>query len=565
MAQPPTDATTLYASGLAAMEKRQWGLAIRCFDRALAQSAPCHAELGQSLRRAGMLDAAIAVLQNVESQAASQSLQSALDEKAQIEADDAFDSIPRVLVVTCFDPADELSFRRWHADILKTENLLDIYVINRGAAPLDAERCRWINLPADTAGPAPRMSDARAALLLGCLLAYHERADLLYSPIDRPLAEARLVRLPDLLRFVVNCITQWPAARVESAPAQPAETQSAPPAPPPDPEAARQILIAEPDNIQALRDLSIYARHTDRPDMSIRWLRQAVASAPDRSDLHADLGDAFRHYGRLPDAIAEFQRAMQFDPKDTATVEKLRSTIKEQRRLDTGPPPGDRAPRYLIVTGYFNPPSARQTDAEDFFRLWYDNTLKYAQPHRIYVINAASKPVDYGDCHWINLSHNLGHVFAGMSRRRQLGGWSTSLFIGSMLAYLEGADFVYKEQDCLAFGNYIDRLYTDLGPAGFITGRVNENGPAVGLLGTALMLGKLNFLPEFIARYIGQWPSDVSILPETKMAELAKTERFVQTTMGFDRSRPVDFHQPAFYLQKITSDELSALAQAGLI
>jgi tetratricopeptide (TPR) repeat protein len=601
----PNHPLGLHGMGLHAMQNSQWDMAIQWFDRAVAaepKSPLYHADLGEALRRAGMTDPAIVALKRAlalqpDLTPALESLRAAENEKRLWDAAEAAIQSRRLDVVTLYATPDEEAFRRWHEAVIKHINPSRVYVVNRGLPPLGGERFNWINIDADASSSGPLMSDASSALLLGCTLAYHDRAELLYAPMDCPPTEGcldklyhesqqtgiafagastspmLLIRMDAQIPFTIHFITRWPTDGRDVTQEEIAEIcRTARIALPPTrkdhatsdqaQDLYRQILRTDPNNVAALGGMSVYAAHTFRPDMPVRWLSHAVQAAPDKADLHADLGEAHYRSGALPRAIASFQRALQLDPRGPGVAEKLQSVIDEQRRLDSGPSPGGRASRYVIVTGYFSDGSRA---AEDFFRIWYDNTLKYAKPHRIYVINAASKPVDYGDCVWINLSENLGHALGGMSRRQQLGGWSMALFVGAMLAYLERADFIYKEQDCLAFGDYVERLYTEIGPAGFIAGHINESGQAAGLLGTALMLGKLNFLPEFIARYLSLRASDVDFLQENKMSEIGKSGRLVYSSMGYDRSRPVNLSDPSFYFQKITADELAALRRAGLI
>jgi tetratricopeptide (TPR) repeat protein len=600
LAVQPNDPVALGGMGLHFMQRFEWDMAIQWFDRAVAAdltSAQFYADLGEALRRAGMTDPAIASLERAlalqpDLAPATESLKSALTEKRLWDAAEAASQARRLVVVTLHQAADKEAFHRWREAVIKNANPFRIYVVNRGLPAMNGDDCRWINLSDDAGSSIALMSDASSALLLGCLLACHERADLLYAPLDGPPGEGSLdklyedsqesgiagaeaatpllIRLDFLIQFVAQFITRSPTGGPDRMQekiagicrsARIAALQTPRDQVPPDrvQESCRQILRADLNNVAALQRMSVYAAQTCRPDMAMRWLIRAVESAPDRADVLADLGDAFCRFGLPARAVGCFQRALELNPHLAGAADKLRIAMEDHRRFDSAPTPGGRASRYIIVTGYHSDGSS--SAPEDFFRLWYDNTIKYAKPHRIYVINAASKPVDYGDCRWINLSENLGHV-SGMSRRQQLGGASLSHLLGCMLAYLERADFIYKEQDCLAFGDYIERLYTEIGPAGFITGRTNENGPAAGLLGISLLLGKLAFLPEFIARYASLRSSDVDLVPEFKIAEMT---RLARTQMGYDRSRPFNLRDPGFYVQKLTAEELTTLRGAGLI
>ena len=139
--------------------------------------------------------------------------------------------------------------------------------------------------------------------------------------------------------------------------------------------------------------------------------------------------------------------------------------------------------------------------------------------------------------------------------------------IGCLLAYHERADMLFKEQDCLAFGNYVERLYTELADKGMVAGPMLDAsaGMGKGLLSVSLMLVRHEYLLEFVARYLSLWPSDREYLPEHKLMEIAKTGRLVESKMGYDRNRPVNYDDAGFHLQKITEEEMAALRGKGLI
>lgn len=140
------------------------------------------------------------------------------------------------------------------------------------------------------------------------------------------------------------------------------------------------------------------------------------------------------------------------------------------------------------------------------------------------------------------------------------------MLTGCLLAYQEEADMIFKEADCLAFGHWVDRLYTEIGDAGMICGHKNENGDAVGLTANSLCLIKHAFLLDFVREYLSIPEGDAKIDPEAKFDIIAKkTGKIVQTTMGCDRARPLPLGDEAWYAQKFTVDELGTLRAKGLI
>jgi tetratricopeptide (TPR) repeat protein len=325
----------------------------------------------------------------------------------------------------------------------------------------------------------------------------------------------------------------------------------------------RKVLAVEPNNAAALHGMGMVSVQIGRLDMAIQWLDRAVAANPSAAEYHRELGEALRRSGLRAPAVGALERALQLNPSDAAARRMLDAAAAEQRRLAAAPlPEAADGRRYVVVTGYYN---AGGEEAEKFFRLWYDNTLRYAQPARIFVINAASKSVDYGDCQWINLSENLFHHVLNLPPRQQLGGFSASVMIACLLAYHERADLLFKEQDCLAFGSYVQRLYDEMGGHGMVAGPMLATGPGAGLLSVSLMLIRHEYLLEFVARYLSLWPSDREFLPEHKLMEIAKTGRIVQSRMGYDRNRPVNYEDAGFHMQKITDEEMADLRKRGLI
>jgi hypothetical protein len=219
-------------------------------------------------------------------------------------------------------------------------------------------------------------------------------------------------------------------------------------------------------------------------------------------------------------------------------------------------------PEYIITGGYHQTP-----DSAAFFRLWYDNTLKYARPKKVFVINAGGEKVDYGEAEWINVG-NLGHVMS-MPKKQKLAGCMGCMLTSLLLAYQCKCDWIYKESDCLAFGPYVDVLYRDLKEQGALAlvGKLNWNGGAKNLQAQSLLIVKWEYALEFIQKYLSIPMSDAAVIPEFKFRHLQNESfgRIGTMSLDYDRSRPIDYERPAFYAQKLTADELAALKARQLI
>lgn len=255
------------------------------------------------------------------------------------------------------------------------------------------------------------------------------------------------------------------------------------------------------------------------------------------------------------------------------------------RTQQPNPSPALASPRnYIIVTGYydsamhggagpyetFDKVNGRQVKGggltfSDFYQVWVRNTLRYARPDQIYVINAGAKPIasEHGHPAWIDLTCNIGSSFSrvvGLDKR--IGGWSLGFTLGCLLAFGCNADLIFKEQDCLAFGNWVERLYSDAEThrADLVVGKRGPHGCA-----TALMLVRRNFALDVVHTYLGFKPSERELIAEQKFARmLSQFDNVVETSMGYDRERPVGWNDEAFYLQQLSADDYAEVVRRQL-
>jgi hypothetical protein len=76
----------------------------------------------------------------------------------------------------------------------------------------------------------------------------------------------------------------------------------------------RQILDANPGDCQALQGLGLLALSQGRFDAAIQQITQAIAVDGQQPSLHNNLGEAYRAAGRIPEARACYQKALQLNP-----------------------------------------------------------------------------------------------------------------------------------------------------------------------------------------------------------------------------------------------------------
>ncbi len=221
--------------------------------------------------------------------------------------------------------------------------------------------------------------------------------------------------------------------------------------------------------------------------------------------------------------------------------------------------------RYFVGAGYHEGRDGR--DERGFFPLWLANTKKHAEPSsRVVVIaDSGAVPPFSGDYSLVPLTGDLGYhvdLLDGKKKHHFPGGPAVVLAL-AMIAYCDEADFIYKEQDLLWFGDCIGEMYRQLGDGGIIFGKNEAFGVA-----NSLMLVKHDYIPTFVRLYLGTLPeNDESQLCERKFGELLKLypRKWKQYDFGYDRDRPFDVKAPAWCVQQLTPEELALLKREGLI
>ena len=223
--------------------------------------------------------------------------------------------------------------------------------------------------------------------------------------------------------------------------------------------------------------------------------------------------------------------------------------------------------KFTVGSGFYCKPD--QT-FDKFFPIWWDNLHRYAEPKEVIILAAGTgpRPVNKRG-KWIELPGDLGHVHdlngsnPNVRKPYHWCGWSISFVTLALLAYANESDFLYVEQDVLAFGPYVDRMYQEIGGAGMIFGRA-KCMPAV----QSLVLCKFEFIPEFVRLFMGTGSEQLKKNEgELKFLKLEQDNpgKFARYSFGFDRDRPFNLKEPIFYLQHIMPDEMRQLVKAGLL
>lgn len=221
---------------------------------------------------------------------------------------------------------------------------------------------------------------------------------------------------------------------------------------------------------------------------------------------------------------------------------------------------------YNIYSGFYRNPNPHISNtqygglgSDQWLNIWYSNTQKFSKNTQI---NLFGPDIPSDDRFlWIRQIAdypNLGHVgdYLNGSRQGKWCGWTAGVVFGMMHAYLNNVDFLYKEQDCLWFGEgIVDQLYQDIGNSDIVVGSCKLIGVA-----QSLFLVKRNAIPAIIASLAQD--DDKDVLPEYKFARLPNHAKL---SFGYDRDRPFNTDDKHWYIQQVSKEELDLLRTEGLI
>lgn len=234
----------------------------------------------------------------------------------------------------------------------------------------------------------------------------------------------------------------------------------------------------------------------------------------------------------------------------------------------------------LIGSGFSNRPGAEKADT--FFALWLQNIHRYAQPQpdRIVVVcvGGAVPTAITDDVDVIQLHGNLGHGHRLIGKEEPASphaysGWSGAFLATALIAYNNCTDFLWQEQDCLAFGDYVSQMYREMGDSSCIFGGQMKSAPNMPSH-QSLVLIRHAFIPEFIGAYLsfGDERSPDRMVEHrfrycaTFLKGLLNRKACAFLSDVFrDRMRPIPFDAPVWAAQQFTYSELAELKKRGLV
>jgi hypothetical protein len=230
-------------------------------------------------------------------------------------------------------------------------------------------------------------------------------------------------------------------------------------------------------------------------------------------------------------------------------------------------------PRYLLGSSFFDGGKGGREYRREFSIIWRDRIaqLKPRPTRTVIICQAGSQypfPPPFSDV--INLTGDLGACgqLLNGTKTNEFSGWSAAMLALALIAYNDESDLLYIEEDCLAFGPFIERMYQDMGDGSLVFGPKHQSAPWQ-VCSQSLFLVRFEFIPKFVAAYISMGKDgDKDNLGEMKfvrMEEQFGKDVVKRLSFGFDRERPIRYEDEVFYAQQITPDELAELKRRQLI
>jgi tetratricopeptide (TPR) repeat protein len=96
----------------------------------------------------------------------------------------------------------------------------------------------------------------------------------------------------------------------------------------------KQILQADPNQVDAQHLLGVIAGRTDRHDLALEYLQATLHLKPDFAAAHNSVGMVFVLLGRLPEAVASFRQAVRCKPEFVAALSNLGNALRDLGQLE---------------------------------------------------------------------------------------------------------------------------------------------------------------------------------------------------------------------------------------
>jgi hypothetical protein len=225
--------------------------------------------------------------------------------------------------------------------------------------------------------------------------------------------------------------------------------------------------------------------------------------------------------------------------------------------------------KYLIGSGYH----WREGRDPEFQKLWIDNINRYCdpKPSRIVVISTGGHGLPFvrPDVDEIQLSGDLGGFMALVNGQKphKLTGWMGAVLAGALIAYCDEADYIYLEEDCLAFGPWVKQLYAEVGDAGVLYGAKHTAEPWQPC-SQSLFMVRHSYIPAFVRQILEGPPMNTrETLGEHQFERCREKypEQWKFFSLQCDRQRPLPLGYAIWYAQQLTTEELALLKEKKFI
>lgn len=227
---------------------------------------------------------------------------------------------------------------------------------------------------------------------------------------------------------------------------------------------------------------------------------------------------------------------------------------------------------YTLISGYHREKHLGGRDT--FFPIWMANILKLTPlPQQLIIICDSGSIPPMDDLPSappfkvtpLPLTGDLGNCHALLNgiKPHKFSGWTGAVLTGAMASYSNESHMIWYEQDVIHYGDIVGKMFDEIGDGGIIFGSTAGMPSA-----QSLFLVKHEFLPDFTQLFLSQGSQQMkenlgeNIFFNLEQANPAMWKRF---SFGYDRTRPVNYDDPVFYMQHISDSELEELRLRKMI
>lgn len=231
--------------------------------------------------------------------------------------------------------------------------------------------------------------------------------------------------------------------------------------------------------------------------------------------------------------------------------------------------------KYLLGSGYYHGPvppakdGCGRIDQYEFSKLWWLNLSQHTPSlnHKPVVLCVGGSQVPQvisDECRVLSLVGTAGHVSESGSKGYEVSGSTSNILALCWLAYSNETDLLYREQDTLCFGPWVEQMYADLGDGGVLC----EWDAAMQKHDGSLMLIRHSFIPQFTRDWLAFRPEKIpDHLAEHKLDKMVKRapKQYRVASFGYDRARPFNTDDKVFFIQQPSQSDVDLLRAKSMM